>query len=122
MLTLIAAAMIAAGTPSKPVPKEPPTGPAIAATDAELSAIRAALDDDLADAESARLKDVVVRHSEEGDGHACGKLNAKNRFGAYVGYQPLYADVFKLKNGKLMAVAWGTDPDIAAMLGKQRSM
>jgi hypothetical protein len=40
---------------------------------------------DLIDPSSAQFRNVTVV-----DGWVCGEVNAKNRFGAYVGYKPFY--------------------------------
>lgn len=63
---------------------------AVKASDAQIAGVRASLEDRLADAESARLKDVVVITRPEGLQVVCGLVNAKNRYGAYVGYQAIF--------------------------------
>lgn len=61
----------------------------VAASDADLSAIAVAMDEVLKDATSARLKDVVlVSGDTPGAYMVCGKVNAKNSYGAYAGYEP----------------------------------
>lgn len=122
MLSLIALLALAGALPKKSAPPDEPLGPPIAANEVEIRAIRAALDDQLADAESARLKDIVVRHGTDRGGHACGKVNGKNRFGAYVGYQTLYADLFDWKDHGVKAIVWSTDPDLAAIMCKKHGM
>ncbi|MCE6959561.1 hypothetical protein LAZ40_10890 [Cereibacter sphaeroides] len=49
---------------------------------AAMDALRAAFEDVLLDASSARFQEVVILPS----GHICGKVNSKNLYGAYVGY------------------------------------
>ncbi len=55
--------------------------------EANMNAVRRALEEVLFDTSSARLKDVVVLPS----GNVCGYVNAKNRFGAYVGFTRFHA-------------------------------
>lgn len=47
---------------------------------------RSALESVLLDAESARLRDL----RRIGSSRICGEVNAKNAFGAYVGFTPFY--------------------------------
>lgn len=64
------------------------------ATETELEVLREAFEPVLMDAQSARLRDVVIGPDPEGvDGlqMVCGKVNAKNRLGAYVGYTQFLA-------------------------------
>jgi hypothetical protein len=89
-------------------------GPPLPATDVELKAIRKGLDDHLNDAESARLKDFQVIHTDGASGTACGLINAKNSFGAYVGYEK--AQLYLAKNqrdGTLWALPITLDDEIA---------
>ncbi|TIM20775.1 MAG: hypothetical protein E5Y69_31580 [Mesorhizobium sp.] len=62
------------------------------ATDGEIAAILSALEADLLDAQTARFKDVCSRMSKNDKGAPvrvwCGMINAKNAYGAYVGYKP----------------------------------
>jgi hypothetical protein len=57
---------------------------------------------ELFDAQSARWKFENYR----GDYLVCGHVNAKNRIGAYVGYQPFYFNV-KDRTGRI----YGPDDD-----------
>lgn len=45
------------------------------------------LEDDLLDASSAKFRRLRLA----GHGAVCGEVNAKNRFGAYIGYRRFYA-------------------------------
>lgn len=72
------------------------------ATDKELVAIKRALENRLKDAESARLKDVLV----EGE-FVCGLVNAKNSYGAYAGYSHFVGMVFVDTTGKTVAAVVG---------------
>lgn len=73
------------------------------ATDKELAAVKRALENRLKDAESSRLKDVLV----EGE-YVCGLVNAKNSYGAYAGYSHFVGMLFAGKDGK---------PPIAIVVG-----
>lgn len=56
-----------------------------AATEQEIEYVRAGLDDQFKDADSARFKNVlIVRWNNEDV--VCGYVNAKNSFGGYTGY------------------------------------
>lgn len=60
------------------------------ATDAQIDEIRSAMDVTLLDAQSARFKDVCMqapRRETTNKVAFCGKVNAKNKLGAYVGYR-----------------------------------
>ena len=95
-----------------------------AATDAELAAIRAAMQLELRDADSARFSNVMVRDAigKPNDYHACGLVNAKNTYGAYEGFTAfeafrLYSEsphldmtnVMSLDNGlaRMACLQWG---------------
>lgn len=49
---------------------------------------------DLKDPESARFRNVFTKENKKEDGSisylVCGEINAKNSYGAYVGYKPFY--------------------------------
>lgn len=57
------------------------------ATPADIAAIKAAMEDRLKDADSAKIKDVRIAK----DGTTCGRVNAKNSYGAYGGFEPFIA-------------------------------
>ncbi len=52
-----------------------------------LAAVKRPLEDVLLDPYSAKYKDIVIMPT----GNICGYVNAKNRFGAYVGYRRFFA-------------------------------
>lgn len=54
-------------------------------TTAEMKIVRAAMEEKLKDAESAKYKDVMV--VDKAIGETCGQVNAKNSYGAYQGYK-----------------------------------
>lgn len=70
-----------------------------AATGADLTALKSAMEDKLKDAESAKFKDVRIAK----DGTTCGLVNAKNSYGAYSGFGPFIA--MKLSTGKFFVVS-----------------
>ena len=69
------------------------------ATDEQIQKIRKSLEDTLFDAESARIKDAVIIKSAGTIDHVCGKVNSKNLYGAYVGYQWFMGTKMNLKSG-----------------------
>lgn len=75
-----------------------------AATTADLSAIKHAMEDRLKDSDSAKLKDVRIAK----DGTTCGLVNAKNSYGAYAGYEPFIA--MKLSPGNFYVLGVGEEP------------
>ena len=76
------------------------------ATEQEVEAIRNGMERQLADARSARFDTVQV----DDEGHICGLVNAKNRMGAYVGYQAFTGMLFEI-DGKLTAIPMGVGED-----------
>jgi hypothetical protein len=90
--------------------------PPAPATDAELSTIRSTLDNELYDAESARLKGFQIRHYQPWEpdhaADACGMVNAKNRFGAYTGFQPYYLVLYR-KDGRDQGIILGKPDSLA---------
>lgn len=120
MFTLIAALALAA-PPAKKTEADFERVP-IAATAAEIAAVRKGLDDKLADADSAKLKDFLVIHSPSGIADACGMVNAKNRFGAYVGYQKIEMIVIPTKDGGIMASPISLDDQIASQACRSKGM
>lgn len=56
------------------------------ATTAEIAMVRAALQDQLKDADSAKFRNVKIATAGEHKGTICGEVNAKNSYGAYGGY------------------------------------
>ena len=78
-------------------------GGAIAATPPKLNekALKAALEDRLKDAESVKFKDITYSPTDSANmWNMCGQMNAKNSYGAYVGYQRFYALVAQIEKGK----------------------
>ncbi|WP_050874214.1 hypothetical protein [Comamonas testosteroni] len=66
---------------------------------ADEKKVRAALEERLKDAESARVRRLHVS-KVDGTLHLCGEVNAKNSYGAYVGYEKFYGMIFPRPNGK----------------------
>lgn len=67
------------------------------ATQAEITAIRASLQTQLKDADSAKFLNVRMNGSS-----VCGQVNCKNAFGAYVGFRTFFGMVFQpAKDNKL---------------------
>lgn len=61
--------------------------------------LRAAFEEKLKDAESARFRAIKQGNLEsEGSWRVCGEVNAKNSFGAYEGFQPFLGRGFKESN------------------------
>ena len=83
---VVAAKDVVAGSAENPVKKKPPL-----ITVAEKAAIRAEFRKTLTDPESARFR-WLARKSPDGNTY-CGFINAKNRFGGYVGFKPYIAVV-----------------------------
>lgn len=79
----------------------PASAECIRPTDAEMQQVRAAFETVLLDSESARFTNVCkLKYEGQSNTHFCGMINAKNSFGAYVGFKPFaatpqpgYADV-----------------------------
>ena len=72
----------------------------IVASKADLSGVVKAMEETLKDAASARLKDVVLISGDTPGAHTiCGKVNAKNSYGAYAGYEPFMGMRLKSPNG-----------------------
>jgi hypothetical protein len=69
-----------------------------AASQADMDALKIAMEDRLKDAESAKYKDVRIAK----DGTTCGLVNAKNSYGAYSGFEPFIA--MKLSTGKFFVL------------------
>lgn len=76
------------------------------ATEQEIEAIRAGMERQLADARSTRFDTVLV----DSEGYICGLVNAKNRMGAYVGYQAFTGMLFEIGD-KLTAAPMGVGDD-----------
>ena len=81
----------------------PVTAIAASVSAKDLEGIKSAMDDRLKDTESAKLKDVRIAK----DGTICGLVNAKNSYGAYVGYEPFIA--LKLSTGKFYVAGIGRE-------------
>lgn len=89
------------------------------ATPKEIEAIRAGMERQLLDAQSARFNSVKVKGQ-----HMCGMVNSKNRMGAYAGYRPFTGMIFKDTTGKLLAAPMGVDADeaVARSMCKQQGI
>lgn len=75
-------------------------------TTAQIDSARRALDDQLLDFRSARFRDVT------GNGYVlCGKVNAKNRVGAYIGWMP-FAAVWRDGRTSLYLQEAGAEPPL----------
>lgn len=68
------------------------------ATSQQLEVIRTALQDKLKDADSAKFMNVRMLPAVEGMFNVCGKINAKNSYGAYVGYRTFFGEYFDTTN------------------------
>lgn len=68
-------------------------------------ALRVAMEDVLKDSESARFRNLdVFEDPYLGDGQytLCGEVNAKNSYGAYIGYKPFMARSVTLPTGEVV--------------------
>jgi hypothetical protein len=88
------------------------------ATPAEISAIRAAMQTKLKDADSAKFLRVELIGEK-----VCGQVNAKNAFGAYMGFRTFFGMVFAPSKGGLtkttayvLTIAEGTNDTVAAKM------
>lgn len=78
------------------VASDPFTGLLRNATATEIGWIRAALQTQLKDADSAKFKQMVIVSSKVGEDEdyiVCGLINAKNSYGAYAGYSAINASL-----------------------------
>jgi hypothetical protein len=74
----------------------------ITLSDAQEKAMRDGIAYHLVDPESARFRNLrSAKHIKTGTLLVCGEVNAKNRFGGYIGYTPFMAS---LENGQ---TTWG---------------
>jgi hypothetical protein len=69
------------------------------ATPQQLEVIRTALQNKLKDADSAKFMNVRMLPADQGMSDICGKVNAKNSYGAYAGYRTFYGEYFDATNG-----------------------
>lgn len=77
------------------------------ATADDEKAILIDMEEKLKDASSARLKDVFfIPQSEKGSYVMCGKVNAKNSYGAYAGYESFTGMRFDRSDGKHLYVVF----------------
>ena len=94
-----------------------------AVTPKELAAIKDSLQSTLKDADSVKFKDVEV--TLDGKGSLCGLLNAKNSYGAYIGYVYFFGMVFtehqKTPVAMVLSVDDG-DSNIAEQMCKKYGM
>lgn len=74
----------------------------------ELSAIRASLQEQLFDADSAKFMHVQVNADQT---IACGLVNAKNRYGAYVGFRPFMVIVMEMPGTAPVVTAPGVEEE-----------
>ncbi|WP_342640937.1 hypothetical protein [Rhodoligotrophos ferricapiens] len=79
----VAAALTSAALAEDSRPLEP-----IVLSDADLTKVRAGLENGLKDPESLRLNRVVAGRAENGLVTVCGLANAKNGYGGYTGRRP----------------------------------
>lgn len=88
----IIAALAAASLSSIAIAAKPPA--------INHKALKAAFEERLKDADSAKFKDLTQKSSEAaGSWQLCGEVNAKNSYGAYSGYEPFLAMSF-VEKGK----------------------
>ena len=80
-------------------------------TDELEAAFYDALDDTLLDAESARVKDMFAYRGKRDNYYVvCASVNAKNGYGAYTGYKPIYVTVTHVyADVYLSSAPWGTE-------------
>lgn len=95
-LLAIASLLLAAGCvqdrntiPVKSTPSSP--------TKTEMAITTSAVSDAMRDPESTRFRKWTAYQLSNGDRVVCGEVNAKNGFGAYVGYSPFY---IRFRDGK----------------------
>lgn len=85
------------------------------ATPQQVAAVRAAMQDKLKDADSAKFMDVQLTHgSNAPDGMliVCGKVNAKNSYGAYGGYKAFFGNYLAAtKDRKAFAIIMAIEED-----------
>lgn len=85
------------------------------ATPQQVAAIRAAMQDKLKDADSAKFMNVQLTHKADAPDDmliVCGKVNAKNSFGAYGGYKAFFGSYFTAtKDRKAFAIIMAIDED-----------
>ena len=72
--------------------------PAVAQHDKFVREAKAIAVADLKDPDSAKFRDLFVSRSENGALVLCGEMNAKNSFGAYVGYAPIAVSTDEAEN------------------------
>ncbi len=99
--TAVALAVIASGL-SLPSAAGPVTG---AAKDRLINEAKSAISEDFKDPSSAQFRNIWVTYEPEIDkSTVCGEVNAKNSFGAYVGFAP-----FTYRTKDLKAIKDGSD-------------
>ena len=81
------------------------------ATKAEIEAIRLRMQDDLKDADSAKLRKVFADGPTNAVRNVCGEVNAKNSYGAYGGYVKFYTMIAPTTDGKTLSLAVMLDND-----------
>lgn len=85
------------------------------ATSQQVAAVRAAMQDKLKDADSAKFMDVQLTHranAPDGMLIVCGKVNAKNSYGAYGGYKAFFGSYLDAtKDRKAFAIIMAIDDD-----------
>lgn len=59
-------------------------------TESQLEVVRKGMEDRLKDADSAKFRNVRIGTDSTGMKLVCGEVNAKNGFGAYVGFVAFY--------------------------------
>lgn len=68
----------------------PMTGAPIQVSKSVETQLRSASETALFDPFSAEYRDLRAYRLENGETAICGRVNAKNRFGAFIGFQPFY--------------------------------
>ncbi|MBV6413774.1 MAG: hypothetical protein OMOMHJEC_01593 [Xanthomonadales bacterium] len=74
-----------------------------AATASEVALIRKAMEEKLLDSDSAKFLDVKICEGDEGHS-LCGKVNAKNSYGAYAGYKGFMGLLVPNKEAFILAI------------------
>lgn len=80
-------------------------------SDTEIDAVKTAMEDRLADPFSAQFRDFKTSASDDGSKTVCGRVNAKNKFGAYVGFRYFIGMIFDRPGSKQLAYIVAIDDD-----------
>lgn len=82
------------------------------ATDAEIVSVKAGMQDQLKDADSAKLRNVRVMSEVYGLRTICGDVNAKNGYGAYIGYTTFLGTMDNQSGGGTVTTIIGIDEEV----------